>query len=355
VPHPKPIVDYVSRFVPAYQSPSFIFINSSPEWVTVYFQNKEKARLNPNNPRSAVYAEIIEDLMQIQTPVYVELDPADESINRLLIPLRVRVKAIMPNPSGGMNVELEISQARHFLNPKNPDYDDLLDRLRTAQKEGIEVLVTETEIEPEIIDVRAAPVPFVLEPLEKPVASQGFELNAITSDRATDLFNIVSRKSCEPLTPQSSCIPFLFPRSGCWARAHQMCRLIIAEGEQPGKVWIIGNLEVRTENRPECKVNWGWHVAPTLQVTTGSTIRLLVIDPSIFKEPVRVSRWKEEHNDPAAEIVHTDASIYVLGRLGGPSTDPTYSSTKYYLEFFRNKLKELSLSPVGPPPYKDCG
>lgn len=68
-----------------------------------------------------------------------------------------------------------------------------------------------------------------------------------------------------------------------------MCRLMIAAGVEPDKVWIYGDLNTPTINNPNCIVSWGWHVAPTVQVP-GSGI--LVIDPSIFNVPVTEIAWK---------------------------------------------------------------
>jgi hypothetical protein len=46
---------------------------------------------------------------------------------------------------------------------------------------------------------------------------------------------------------------------------------MIADGAQPKKVWIQGNLNVNSQNKPNCLVQWGWHVAPTLQVDIGGS------------------------------------------------------------------------------------
>jgi hypothetical protein len=53
-----------------------------------------------------------------------------------------------------MTIGLIISHARHMLRRANPDYDELLEELESAQKSGASVLVTETRDEHEIIDVR---------------------------------------------------------------------------------------------------------------------------------------------------------------------------------------------------------
>jgi hypothetical protein len=67
--------------------------------------------------------------------------------------------------------------------------------------------------------------------------------------------------TCNPLTIPPPCIPFMFPDDGCWGRAHEMCRLMIAVGEQPNKIWIQGNLNVatRTTRTVPCTGAGTWH------------------------------------------------------------------------------------------------
>ena len=61
---------------------------------------------------------------------------------------------------------------------------------------------------------------------------------AITLQRAREMFDLVNAKLCCPGNPAALCITFLYPDDGCWGRAHEMCRLMIAAGEQPRKIWI---------------------------------------------------------------------------------------------------------------------
>jgi hypothetical protein len=173
------------------------------------------------------------------------------------------------------------------------------------------------------------------------------------------MFNMVAAKSCNPTTPQAPCIPFLYPDDGCWARAHEMCRLMTAAGVSSAKVWINGDLEAATRNTPYCAVHWGWHVAPTLCVRTHLCwSRTYVIDPALFTGPVSVQTWKSVQGDPNATLTHTSASIYWRNYM--PS-DPGYVDTNIRLTYYRNKLKLRSTTEVnsanqlwGPPPYAHC-
>jgi hypothetical protein len=129
-----------------------------------------------------------------------------------------------------------------------------------------------------------------------------------------------------------------------------MCRLMIADGAQPEKVWIRGSLRVTTTNDPFCYVEWWYHVAPTLQVLINGVAQTYVVDPSLFNEPVSLATWKGVQGDPSASLTATGADQY--GPYGG--TDTSYSQTKTDLDHYRDTLKLLTAEPGGPPPYSHC-
>ena len=160
--------------------------------------------------------------------------------------------------------------------------------------------------------------------------------------------------TCAPLTVPAPCIPFLYPDDGCWARAHEMVRLMLAMGLKPMKVWIQGYpLHPDTKNHPNCTVTWGWHVAPTLCVRSfwfwfG---KRMVIDPSLCSTPVSKEDWKSIQKNPNATLTDTDG-MYYHWIISQPD-DPGYTSTNYYLNFYRLQLQNRSLQ-IGPPPYANC-
>jgi hypothetical protein len=136
-----------------------------------------------------------------------------------------------------------------------------------------------------------------------------------------------------------------------------MCRLMIADGAQPEKVWIKGNLHPNSQNKPGCVVGWGWHVAPTLQVDPGGGAQTWVIDPALFDGPVTQAAWKSIQLDPAAMLQASSADIFYLGTFigwNGDQTDPNYIETNKVLTKYRNELKLRSALPDGPPPYFAC-
>jgi hypothetical protein len=134
-----------------------------------------------------------------------------------------------------------------------------------------------------------------------------------------------------------------------------MCRLMIAAGAQPEKVWVYGSLRVATHNNPSCQVLWGWHVAPTLLIGASTGPQVHVIDPSLFNGPVPQATWAGVQGDPHPTVEPSSASVFYRTRgRGVVQYDPTYSQTDNVLNTYRNQLKLRSASTAGPPPYIQC-
>ena len=309
------------------------------------------ALLDLSDPRAAIWEGILDDLRQANEPVYLETDPNTNVIKQVLYPRSAMVSGLAAAPAGNLHeVELEISQARHYLNTANPDYQQLLNALTVAWQQGTPVLVTETLDDHEIIDVRPDPAPFAVRPAMMvmppagPLGNVPLVAAGVTPQQAQHLFALVASQSY---------IPFKYPDDGCWGRAHEMCRLIIASAVQPRKVWIYGNLMVSTRNHPRCGVRWGWHVAPTLLVNTGSSSEINVIDPALFPGPVPQATWASVQHDPNASLYDTGASVFYRSSSGQVTYDPSYSQTQQVLARYRRELA-LRTAQYGPPPYSNC-
>lgn len=338
----------------------------------VVLEGDRRVRLDPGDPRSAGYAQILDGLSKLGTPVYLEVDPVSSAVTRLLIPLVTRVLSLRPTEEG-LDVDVQFSHARHLLRRDTQDFASLEATLRQSLDSRGLITLTESDSH-EIIDVRAytpgpegPPIPFPppgpreFLPRARPWYRRIWPwrwlcwiccwLRCVPLARATQAFNAMAATSCDPMSVPPPCIPFLYPDDGCWARAHEMCRLMINTGLRPRKVWIQGNLRVNTRNNPACFVRWGWHVAPTLCVRgpTWFQVQDMVIDPSLFGAPVSEAAWKGVQGDPNATLTHTDASVYDWG----PEFDPTYSKTDNRLAFYRLQL-QLRAVQSGPPPYANC-
>jgi hypothetical protein len=382
MPNPNAVVSSVARFDPPLErSAAELMRGERGLWVEL--GNGRRARLDPGNARSAGMAQILEGARKQGVPVYLEIDPVTSAITRLLIPSVARVASVRVEGDRGLAVEVEPSHARHTLRRDSPDYGELEKRLREAMDARQVVILTEDEAH-NILDVRAftpgpdGPLP-PLPPFPRPeppkwpwpfwwLRKRLLEVwwwkwwpwwwwkwwcCCVSATKAQQVFDAMKATSCDPLAVPPPCIPFLYPDDGCWARAHEMCRLMITMGLNPRKVWIQAStiLHAKTKNNPNCYVEWGWHVAPTLCVRGPKFFQTdqMVIDPSLFTTPVTKATWKGVQGDPNATLTDTDASIYYWGN----QTDPAYTQTNYYLGVYRLKLQTRALQ-VGPPPYAYC-
>ena len=109
-----------------------------------------------------------------------------------------------------------------------------------------------------------------------------FPVSVVTEPYAQRLFQQMAEQTH---------IPFQYPEDGCYARAHEMSRLLGKMGIQTGKVFVEGDLRVVTPHSPQGYVNWWYHVAPVLLVRIGKVDHVYVIDPSIAKKAIPVSEW----------------------------------------------------------------
>jgi len=361
MPNQNAIVGRIVRIEPSVEGvPAPEAIRRYPDGFRIAVEGDQTARLYPGE-RAAGILQILEGLRQLRAPVYLEVDPQTRAIARLLIPLITRVANIVERVGEGMLIDLTNSHARHLLARKNPDYAALLDALRSAQSKNAALIVTETD-DHEIIDVRPSSeepkISGTIPSVEKKKARRFPKwwwcrcfcwFRCVSLKTAEQMFNLVSATTCNPLTVPPPCIPFLYPDDGCWARASEMCRLMIAAGVSPRKVWIQGSLLAKTRNNPACQVQWGWHVAPTLCVRRGfCCVETMVIDPSLFPYPVSEDAWKAVQNDPNATLTASDASDYFWG-----TTDPGYVQTNVDLQYYRLQLQNRAIS-VGAPPYAYC-
>ena len=303
-------------------------------------------------------SQVLDSLRQQNSPAYVEIDAVSSQITRLLIPKVVSIGGIKPSTQG-VEVELIISHAIHVLRPSHPRYQELLDRLKSAQASGQKVAVTEDPSSHDIIEVtalagpRGAPEP---EPADVG-PDQGGDMGpmaAVSLAQAQQIFDLMNSKVCCPIGPAATCIPFGYPDDGCWGRAHEMYRLMANQGVVCNKVWIYGNLRAATINNPRCEVRWGWHVAPTLLVNTGTLQVTYVIDPSLFPGPVTQATWASVQGDSGAQLVGTAGTVFYRSSSGVTQTDPSFTETNRVLAQYRNNLRLRSVGPDGPPPYTAC-
>lgn len=376
MPNPDAIVTRTIRFDPPLEGREPREALDVEKGLAVDLGEDRRVRLEPDDPRSTGFATVLDEVAKQGLYAYVELEPGTERMVRLLIPTVGLVTDVKPagGPEGGIEVTLHSSHARHRLAASGDDAAELERTLRAALGERRPVLLVE-DFEGAIIDVRdltpdpegplppfpewPTPIPpprpwwgrWLLWPFSKLwwwIRYPWWWFRCPSAVKAQQIFDAMAATSCDPLTVPPPCIPFRYPDDGCWARANEMCRLMLAIGYTPAKVWIDGSLEVISANKPGCHVYWGWHVAPTICVRSlpWKTVRT-VIDPSLFTTPVTETQWKGVQGDPSATLTDTDHTVYLRGWY---PTDPGYVLTNQHLAQYRLALYNRSIQ-VGAPPY----
>lgn len=348
MPQPAVYLGKIRNASPLKQAMQASALAERPSPVAVKFDYDREAVLDPGNRRAAVWANMLDYLQDNNRPVYVEIDPDTNFIIKLYMPTAANVINIRPSDSEAVvYVNFTTSQATHFLNRHHADFQHMLDALQQAKDTDTTLLITATHHDFEIIDVRPLPPSYgnegPPEPPPPPVPDP-----PVSWDRAVELFNMMNAETCMPCASASPCIPFKYPRDGCWIRAHIMCYKMIDEAETPEKIWISGSLLALSSNVPNCHVNWGWHVAPTLMVTPeggGADVKM-VIDPSLCTEPVTVDFWKGLQGDPGATLTPSSWDAYAY-LASGTSSQPAADND---MQYYRMKLDELCVD-YGPSPY----
>ena len=325
--------------------------------VSVRFKGGQSIALNLSDARHRGWSRILESQQRLGKPVYVDLDPNTSELRRLLFPLTSTVRALRPHVAPpGLAIELTLSAAVQVLRDSHPRYAEFSALLREALERGTALLVTDTNDTHEIVDVRGAALPDALAKKARDLARDvGIQtLTPVTPARAQELFDLAGAGTCAPADPDAPCVPFMYPDDGCWARAHEMCRLMANAGQESLKVWIRRGttaLHANTSNHPSCGVDWGWHVAPVLAVSIAGAVETWVIDPALFPTPVPLDVWFYAQHSADAVTSISERGLYM--KFGGPTTDPNYTLTQSDMGTYRNRLLQRFLDTEGPP-YSVC-
>ncbi len=347
MPRQKTYVGKINNPLPLMETAAKRSLREQARPVKINLSGEWKGFLHLDHPRAVVWARMIDFLQKNNRPVYVELDYDTEVITKLCIPIATKIIDIHTTDELVVYVGLTASHATHYLRRNLPDFERFLLLLQQAKDTDSTIMITSTNHEFEIIDVREIPLSFgndgPPEPPPPPVPDP-----PVTPERAQELLDMFKAQTCTPCSASSPCIPFKYPYDGCWIRAHLMCYQMIALGETPEKVWIgYGGLVALSSNVPQCQVGWGWHVAPTLMVsqTSGPDIKM-VIDPSLCDEPVTLDDWKALMNKPTATLTFTEWGGYNYLAVNTASEAQANND----METYRMALDELCAE-YGPSPY----
>jgi hypothetical protein len=186
-----------------------------------------------------------------------------------------------------------------------------------------------------------APAPGASPPPPPPPPAWGVGGPDMPGTRANPLTQAQADALFKDLANPGNNIPFNWPYNGCYARAHEMRRLMEGKGIESEKLFIYGNLIVTGPSIPGGVVTWGYHVAPTIQVQgkDGKPVSM-VIDPSLSDKPLTNEEWKGMQGDTKARLEAAPGHV-VYKPEGAPLDDPRisrdddYSRTAVELAGFR--------------------
>jgi len=170
--------------------------------------------------------------------------------------------------------------------------------------------------------------------------------------KAQEIFDFCAQLACHLPGPYAvaPCIPFQYVRDGCYARAHQMRRIITTRYRYCcEKVFSFANqnndtLAVQANKWGGCCVTWWYHVAPLIRVRLRikgypriSLTLAMVIDPGMFDKPVLLSTWLTAQQSTSCNA-NAHVSMYSIqpGSAYWPTnyagtafgTDATYTLTE---------------------------
>src|SRR4051794_33133548 len=131
MPNPNAIVSSIIRLDPPLDRAAAELLRAE-RGLSVELEGGRRVRLDPANPRSIGFSQILDGLSKQHLPVYLEVDPGNSAITRLLIPHVTRVMDIRPIDQNLLGIGLERSHARHVLRRGNPDFAELEHQLRES-------------------------------------------------------------------------------------------------------------------------------------------------------------------------------------------------------------------------------
>jgi hypothetical protein len=142
---------------------------------------------------------------------------------------------------------------------------------------------------------------------------------------------------------------WLYPDDGCFARAGlAIMNLLKWKFPAPSKIFVFGDLNVKTANSAGGGVSWWYHVAPLVEVKG----QKYVLDPAIEpRQPLKLDDWlKTMTANPASlQVAICGSGSYTPDDLCDKISDGVESSANgdqpYYLGLEWSRMTELSRDP----------
>lgn len=150
------VVDVILELSPTPRVAAAEIVRPRTEHLTVRFSGGRVGVVDVSAARGRAWAEVLESLHATGQPAYVEIEPQSGLITELLQPVRYDVGRLLGDDKRALEVELVISQARHYLPRSHPRFLELRTMLEGAREQARPVYVTESD-DHQIVDVRPAP------------------------------------------------------------------------------------------------------------------------------------------------------------------------------------------------------
>lgn len=142
-------------------------------------------------------------------------------------------------------------------------------------------------------------------------------------------------------------IPFGYQQANCHNISHYIRTFLEAKGYQCGKIWAFAPVVYSMNSSrlisfadkknisPTGKIDWGYHVAPILQVRIGNKVRKMVIDPGLFpKNMVRYRTWLAKLKTRKLIYLIMDSDWYLYNSSMIPN-----SQIQYHSDGFSNAIQ----------------
>lgn len=143
---------------------------------------------------------------------------------------------------------------------------------------------------------------------------------------------------------------WLYPDDGCFARAAlAIMNLSHWKIPVPNKIFVFGNLQVKTVNSPSGSVSWWYHVAPIVAVNG----QKYVLDPAIEPlRPLKLEEWLLKMSDDVStlEVAICQSGSYMPSDLCDKVTDGNEATAAQdqisYLSDEWSRLEDLKRNPT---------
>jgi hypothetical protein len=163
-------------------------------------------------------------------------------------------------------------------------------------------------------------------------------------------------------------LPFGYQQANCHNISHYISLLLLSKGIKCAKIWAFAPVVYSTSSSklisftdkkdlsPNGKIDWGYHVAPIIQVRIGSKVRKMVIDPGLFpKNPVRYRTWLAKLKTRKLIYLIMDSEWYLYNSSFIPNSQltpelnefkpnvklPEWFSDKLITDFFKYEQDSL--------------